>query len=61
MTDREQTNLGAMLRLFMTVGDISTRKLAPRIGISHATLSRIVNGGQPDLETYLKLTKWLLS
>ena len=57
----KQTNLGAMLRLFMTVGDISTRNLAPRIGISAATLNRIVNGGQMDTETFLKLTKWLLS
>ncbi len=61
METHTQTNLGAMLRLFMQMGGISGRKLAPQIGISQATLNRIVNGGKMDTETFLKLTKWLLS
>ena len=38
--------------------DLSLRKLALEIGISAATLSRIVRGSTPSFETYRKLDRW---
>jgi|SRR5882672_2198486 len=35
------------------------REVAREIGISHATLSRVENGNQPDLETFQKICAWL--
>jgi len=38
---------------------LSARDAAKLIGLSHATISRVCKGGQPDLETYLKIVRWL--
>jgi len=35
------------------------REVAREIGISHATLSRVENGNQPDLDTFQKICAWL--
>ena len=35
------------------------RAAAREIGISHATLNRAALGKTPDLETYLRIAKWL--
>ncbi|WP_208300367.1 helix-turn-helix domain-containing protein [Prosthecobacter fusiformis] len=41
-------------------GTRGLRSVAQEIGeISASTLSRIEQGGVPDLETYLRITKWL--
>lgn len=41
-------------------GDKGLRDTAKEIGnISPATLSRVENGNLPDVETYIKLCKWL--
>lgn len=40
-------------------GRVGLRTLATEIGISASTLSRIEQGNLPDIDTYLKLCKWL--
>lgn len=40
-------------------GGRGLRAIAPQIGTSAATLSRIESGKQPDLETFAKLCTWL--
>lgn len=40
-------------------GNRGLREVAQEIGISHATLSRIEGGKQPDLETFSKICNWL--
>ena len=35
------------------------RAAAREIGISHATLNRAALGKTPDVETYLRIAKWL--
>lgn len=43
----------------MQFRNLSNRKVAPAIGISHATVHRILRGGVPDVESYLRVTAWL--
>ena len=57
---RVVTHLGAMLRLYRTVGQRTLREVAPEIGIGHATLMRIEAGEKFDADTMLKLWVWLL-
>jgi len=45
----------------MQFRNLTTRKVAPTIGISHATVHRIMNGGVPDVESYLRVKAWLAS
>lgn len=52
--------IGKLLRLHRNVRDIGVRELAPEIGISIATLSRIERGHVMDLATWMKVQKWLL-
>ena len=40
---------------------IGLREFSSEIGISAATLSRIMREKQPDVETFFKLCKWLKS
>ena len=35
------------------------RAAAQEVGVSSATLSRVENGGVPDLETFVKICRWL--
>jgi len=49
-----------MLRLYRTVRGHSLRDVAPKVGISSATLMRIETGQGFDAETLLKLWSWLL-
>lgn len=48
---------------FNTMADkkrrIGMREFAPQIGISPATLSRVMNGGEPDINTFFKLCYWM--
>lgn len=55
------TRLGAMLRLYRTVGGQTLREVAPQIGIGHATLMRIEQGKAMDVDTLLRLWAWLLA
>lgn len=40
-------------------GDRGLREVAKEIGISLSTLSRVENENLPDIDSYLKLCKWL--
>jgi transcriptional regulator with XRE-family HTH domain len=53
------TPLGEMLTLYRAVHRLTVRELAPVIGISYPTLSRIERGGVCDVPTLLKLFAWL--
>lgn len=53
-----RTNLSEMLRLYRTLRGLTVRQLAPQIGISHATLSRVERGREMDLATFEKLVIW---
>jgi len=53
--------LGEMLRLWRSVRGLGLREVAPRIGISHATLMRLEQGKPCDLPTWMKVQTWLLS
>lgn len=55
------TQLGAMLRLWREVNNLSLRQVERLCGIDHCTLQRLEMGGQCDVATWLKLQKWLFS
>ena len=55
-----ETNLGAMLRCFMAMERWSMRSLAPKIGISPATLHRVCKGYAMDADTLMKVINWML-
>ena len=54
------TNLGAMLRCFMAMERYSMRDLAPKIGVSPATLHRICKDYAIDGATLLKVVNWMM-
>jgi len=43
----------------MKFRNLTLRKVAPAIGVSHATVHRIMRGGVPDVESYLRVRAWL--
>jgi DNA-binding XRE family transcriptional regulator len=53
------TRFGEMLRLYRTVGGQTLRDVAPKVGISAATLMRIETGEAFDVATLMKLWTWL--
>jgi DNA-binding phage protein len=56
----DQQGYALKLRIAMATANISYRDLAPAIGVSHATLHRTATArGLPDVETYLRINKWL--
>ena len=57
MGSRRLGQIGALLR--ERRGALGVRQAAREIGVSAATLSRIENGKQPDLDTFAKLCRWL--
>jgi transcriptional regulator with XRE-family HTH domain len=40
-------------------GKLSLRKAAEKSGVSYPTLSKIENGDKPDLETFIKVCRWI--
>lgn len=40
-------------------GDLGLRTVASQIGITHTTLSRVEAGNLPDLNTFIRICKWL--
>jgi transcriptional regulator with XRE-family HTH domain len=54
MSPEQRTNLGAMLTLYRAANHWTVRDLAPNVGISIATLSRIERGHAMDADTMLK-------
>jgi transcriptional regulator with XRE-family HTH domain len=57
----QETNLSALLRLYRLTRRQGVRDLAPRIGLSIATLSRIERGHAMDATTLIKVLNWLVS
>lgn len=56
-----RTHLGAMLALYRAAHGWTVRDLAPKVGISIATLSRIERGHAMDADTMLKVWQWLIT
>ena len=52
--------LSEMLKLYMRVNKISARELARELDMSHATLSRIINGGNCEMRNFAKVFSWLI-
>ena len=57
MTKRRLGQIGTLVR--EKRGTRGVRGVAQEIGVSTATLSRVENGQQPDLNTFQKLCQWL--
>jgi hypothetical protein len=38
---------------------LSCREVAKELGIGHATVNRVQRGFEPDIETYLRIVKWM--
>ncbi len=51
--------LSQHLNMYKHECDFSVREMALRIGISPATMSRILNSKMPDTLSFLKCCKWL--
>ena len=52
--------LGALIRKWRTMSELTVRVAAPMIGISAATLSRIERGEPMDGATLAKVLRWML-
>ncbi len=50
-----------LLKCWRTMREKTVRQISKEIGISHATYSRIENGGEIDKETLMKLFNWVFS
>lgn len=47
------------LRVAIAARHIDMRTAAKEIHCSHSTVSRVCNGKAPDVENYLRISKWL--
>ena len=53
-------NIDALSKMIKSKrSDRGLREVANEIGISLSTLSRVENGNLPDIDSYMKLCKWL--
>lgn len=59
-TEPRRTHFGEMLTLYRVSRHWTVRDIAPQMGISIATLSRIERGQSMDAATLLKIWIWLL-
>lgn len=55
----EREGIPDRLRDMMAFRNLSLRMIARSIGISHATVHRILQGGVPDVDSYLLIKLWL--
>ncbi|MBL7738483.1 MAG: helix-turn-helix transcriptional regulator [Chitinophagaceae bacterium] len=57
----QSINIDALSKMIKSKrGDRGLREVAKEIGgVSVSTLSRVENGNLPDIDTYMKLCKWL--
>lgn len=53
--------LGFLIKIYCQLKNIGTREVAKEIGVSHTTISRIMNGKSTDIKTAVKLFNWLIS
>lgn len=54
------TIIGKMLRTFRAINNFDLRYMADSIGIGAATLMRIEHGRSTNMETWLKVWKFLM-
>jgi len=53
-------NIDALSKMIQSKrGGRGLREVAKEVGISVSTLSRVENGNLPDIDSYLKICKWL--
>jgi len=53
-------NIDALSKMIQSKrGERGLREVAKEVGISVSTLSRVENGNLPDIDSYLKICKWL--
>ncbi len=52
--------LGELIKIYIIFHKISGRELAKEIGISTATVSRLLSGKTIDIRTTVKLFSWLI-
>lgn len=45
--------------IYKSQQDVSMRDLSAKIGISHSTISRFVNGKKLDIDSILKICAWM--
>lgn len=57
MSEIDTRKLSEMIR--SKRGDRGLRDIAKEIDVSSSTLSRVEQGNLPDIETYVKLCRWL--
>jgi predicted XRE-type DNA-binding protein len=57
----DKENIPNRLKDAMAFRNLSTRMVAGSIGVSHATVHRMMRGGVPDVESYLLVKRWLAS
>ena len=50
--------LQAIMQDALRERDLTTREAAAEIGVSHATVTRILKNGTSNLETLLKISQW---
>jgi uncharacterized protein YerC len=58
--ERVVTNMANVLRLYRAVNQRPIRSLAPDMGLSVATLSRIERGHAMDADTMVRVLNWLM-
>lgn len=55
------TRLAEAMRLYMASDRENARGLAPRIGMSHATLSRFLQGKEVSTKHFMSILNYLMS
>lgn len=53
------SRLSVATKLYLKVHDIGTRQVAEDTNMSHATVSRFLNGKRVDSEHFLAIINWL--
>ena len=57
----DPSTFATMVNMRMARNSLSQRRAAKQAGISAATINRVLQGRSPDIETYLRLKKWIES
>lgn len=52
-------NLGKVIRKYRVTSELSLRDVGKEIGIGAATLMRLEQGRDPDVQTMVKVLAWL--